>query len=270
MTFELPVVGKSAQGSSLLHLEKVPEHVAIIMDGNGRWARHRGLPRLAGHRAGTENIRQIISRFADYGVGYLTLYAFSTENWTRPHYEVQGLMHILRHVIRKETQHLNENGVRLLHLGRLAGLSPRLQEEVCDAVELTKNNKRMTLCVAFNYGGRAEILDAVRRLLADGVSADDLDDALFSNYLYTAVLPDPDLIIRTAGEMRVSNFLLWQGAYAEFYCASAYWPDFNGADVDRALLAYSQRQRRFGGLQSKGGGSRLLQRSDDRLPTTNS
>jgi undecaprenyl diphosphate synthase len=237
-----------AQRAAPLSLSCVPTHVAIIMDGNGRWARQRGLPRRAGHRAGTENIRQVIERFADYGVKYLTLYAFSTENWSRPRTEVRTLMQILSRVLKRETKHFVENGIRLLHVGRLDGLSPRLQREVLEAIERTKDCDRMTVCVAFNYGGRDEILDATRRLMTDGVSPDDLDEEAFASYLYTAHVPDPDLIIRTAGEMRVSNFLLWQGAYAEFYSTAVYWPDFDSEDIDQALLAYSQRKRRFGGL----------------------
>ena len=237
-----------AATTPLLTLAQVPGHVAIIMDGNGRWAKGHGLPRLAGHRAGTENIRRVIQRFSDYGVKYLTLYAFSTENWSRPKREVRGLMSVLRHVIQRETKHFHKNGIRLLHIGRLEGLSPKLRQEVLDAIELTKDNDRMTLCVAFNYGGRAEILDAIRCLLAKGVSPDEVDEALFASHLYTAGVPDPDLIIRTAGEMRVSNFLLWQAAYAEFHSTATYWPDFDVTDIDQALLAYSQRKRRFGGL----------------------
>jgi len=237
-----------AQKAASLSLSCVPTHVAIIMDGNGRWAHQRGLSRMAGHRAGTENIRQVIERFADYNVKYLTLYAFSTENWNRPRPEVQGLMRILGRVIKRETKHLHENGIRLLHLGRLDGLSPTLQQQVLDAIELTKDNDRMTVCIAFNYGGRAEILDAARRLMTNGLSPNEVDEGVFSSHLYTADIPDPDLIIRTAGEMRLSNFLIWQGAYSEFYTTDVYWPDFDGKDIDRALLAYSQRQRRFGGL----------------------
>ena len=236
------------QDAPLLPLSEVPTHVAIIMDGNGRWARQRGLPRMAGHRAGTENIRRVIERFADYGVQCLTLYAFSTENWARPKAEVNGLMRILGHVIKRETNNFHKEGIRLRHLGRLDGLSPKLQQQVLDAIELTKGNRRMTVCIAFNYGGRAEILDAVRRLMANGVDPQGLDETAFARYLYTADIPDPDLIIRTAGEMRVSNFLLWQGAYAEFYSIPIYWPDFDCAHIDEALLAYSQRRRRFGGL----------------------
>ena len=213
---------------------------------------------MAGHRAGTENIRQVIERFADYDVKYLTLYAFSTENWNRPRPEVQGLMRILSRVIKRETKHFHENGIRLLHLGRLDDLSPNLQQQVLDAIELTKDNDRMTVCIAFNYGGRAEILDAARRLMTNGLPPNEVNEGVFSSYLYTAAIPDPDLIIRTAGEMRVSNFLLWQGAYAEFYCTDVYWPDFDSEDIDQALLAYSQRKRRFGSLPPE----------DDERPTS--
>ena len=230
-------------------LPQVPRHVAIIMDGNGRWASRRGLPRLAGHRAGTENLRRVIERLGDYNVPYLTLYAFSTENWNRPKREVRGLMTILRHYLKRETKRLHKNGIRLVHIGNLEALDPSLQRQVLDAVDLTKDNDRMTLCVAFNYGGRAEIVDAVRRIVAEGVPLNQIDDALFTSYLHTALLPDPDLIIRTAGEIRLSNFFLWQSAYAEFLSTPVYWPDFDVHDIDEALLAYSQRKRRFGGLR---------------------
>jgi len=219
------------------------------MDGNGRWACARGRPRLAGHRAGTENLRRIIERFADYGVHHLTLYAFSTENWSRPKREVRGLMTILSRVIKRETKHLHENGIRILHIGNPDPLDPKLQRQIRDAIELTKDNDRMTLAIAFNYGGRAEIIEAVRRIVAQGIPPEQIDEALFAAYLSTASLPDPDLIIRTAGEMRISNFLLWQGAYAEFCTTPVYWPDFDIDDIDDALLAYSQRKRRFGGLR---------------------
>jgi len=231
-----------------LPLSSVPAHVAIIMDGNGRWASQRGRPRLYGHRAGTENIRRVIERFADYGVGYLPLFAFSTENWDRPRYEVRGLMALLSRFLKRETKHLHENGIRLLHFGDLSPLSPALQRQVHEAIELTSANDRMTLAIAFNYGGRAEIVEAVKRIVADGVPADQIDEESFSSRLLTNGLPDPDLIIRTAGEMRLSNFLLWQGAYAEFCFLPVYWPDFDIEHIDEALLTFSQRTRRFGGL----------------------
>jgi len=227
-------------------LTKAPRHVAIIIDGNGRWARRRGLPRLAGHRAGTENIRRILEACVENGIEVLTIYAFSTENWARPPEEVKGLMDILREVIDREIVNLHHNGVRLRHIGRLNGLPEDLREAVQRAVELTKDNTRITLNVAFNYGGRAEIVDGIRRLLEEGVRPEQLDEEFFSHYLYTAGQPDPDLIISTAGEMRVSNFLIWQGAYAEYYSTATYWPDFDKDELHKALLAYSQRERRFG------------------------
>jgi undecaprenyl diphosphate synthase len=228
----------------------VPQHVAIIMDGNGRWARSRGKPRLAGHRAGTENIRRVIERFAAYDVAYLTLYAFSTENWERPRWEVRGLMALLSRFLKQETQNLHKEGIRLVHIGDLSPLNANLRRQVLDAIELTRHNTRMTLAIAFNYGGRAEIVGAVQRIVADGVPADAIDEELIERYLSTHGLPDPDLIIRTAGELRLSNFLLWQGAYAEFCFTEVYWPDFDIEHIDEALDAYSQRRRRFGGLDS--------------------
>jgi undecaprenyl diphosphate synthase len=231
-----------------LALAAVPAHVAIIMDGNGRWAKQRGRPRLFGHRAGTENVRRVIERFGDYGVKYLTLFAFSTENWDRPKYEVRGLMSLLSRFLKRETQHLHENGIRLRHLGDLSPLSQRLQQQVRDAIALTQNNRKMTLSIAFNYGGRAEIVEAVRRIVDEGVPADEIDEQTISSRLLTDGVPDPDLIIRTAGEMRLSNFLLWQGAYAEFCFTAVYWPDFDVQHIDEALIAYGGRTRRFGGL----------------------
>jgi undecaprenyl diphosphate synthase len=218
------------------------------MDGNGRWARQRGKPRLAGHRAGTENIRRVIERFADYGVSHLTLFAFSTENWERPTYEVRGLMRLLSMFLKRETRNLHEEGIKLVHLGDLLPLSDGLQKQVREAIELTRDNQRMTLAIAFNYGGRAEIIEAVRAIVADGVAAADIDEALFTRYLFTADLPDPDLIIRTAGELRISNFLLWQGAYSELCFVNDYWPDFDISHIDEVLSAYSHRRRRFGAL----------------------
>jgi len=229
--------------------DQVPVHLAIIMDGNGRWARERGLPRLAGHRAGTENLRRIIRACVEFGIKILTIYAFSTENWGRPESEVRGLLSILEQVIDRELDELHQQGVQLRHLGRLEGISPELQRKVRQAIELTKNNDRLILNVAFNYGGRDEILQAVRRMLADKVRPEDVTDKLMSSYLYTAGLPDPDLIIRTSGELRVSNFLIWQAAYAEFYATPVYWPDFDKEELRKALIHYSRRERRFGVLK---------------------
>ena len=232
----------------LLEVPNLPQHVAIIMDGNGRWAQERGLSRQAGHRSGTENIRRVIETFARYRVPILTLYAFSTENWSRPKREVNALIRLIGHFIDRELNTLHENGIRLRHLGNLDPLSPGLRRRVEQAIELTKDNDRITVNIAFNYGGRAEIIDAVRRIVRDGVPPDRIDEALFSSYLYTAGLPDADLIVRTAGEMRLSNFLLWQSAYAEYYSTPTYWPDFGTEEIERALIAFSQRQRRFGGV----------------------
>ncbi len=227
-------------------LEHVPQHVGIIMDGNGRWARARGLPRLAGHRAGTENLRRVLAAAVEFGIKILTIYAFSTENWNRPEKEVQGLLAILERVIDRELPELHEQGVRLRHIGRLEGIPARLQRKVEDAIQLTKDNQRLTLNVAFNYGGRAELVDAIRGIIAAGVPAEDVDEELISRQLYTGGLPDPDLIIRTSGEMRISNFLIWQGAYAEFYVTSTLWPDFDKDELYKALKDYKQRERRFG------------------------
>ncbi|OGO48535.1 MAG: di-trans,poly-cis-decaprenylcistransferase [Chloroflexi bacterium RBG_16_63_12] len=216
------------------------------MDGNGRWALSRGLPRLAGHRAGVENLRRIINACVEFGIPYLTIYAFSTENWGRPPEEVKGLLFILDEVLDRELAELHKQGVRLWHIGRLEGIAPSTQKKVRDAIEMTKNNTRLTLNVAFNYGGRAEIVHAIQQMLADGVTAGQITEELIGRYLYTAGQPDPDLIIRTAGELRVSNFLLWQGAYAEYYAADVYWPDFDKEEFRRALEHFASRERRFG------------------------
>lgn len=224
----------------------VPTHVAIIMDGNGRWARRRGLPRHAGHRAGAENLRRIINACVEFGVKILTIYAFSTENWGRPESEIRGLMKIFARVLDQELKELHGQGVCLHHLGDLTGIDSVLQEKVRRALELTKNNDRLILNVAFNYGGRAEILHAVRQMLADSVSPDELTEELFSSYLFTRGLPDPDLVIRTSGELRISNFLIWQAAYAEYYPTPALWPDFGREELYEAIVAFNQRERRFG------------------------
>jgi undecaprenyl diphosphate synthase len=231
-------------------LQAVPYHVAIIMDGNGRWAQHRGLPRLAGHRAGTENIRRTLTACVEFGVKMLTIYAFSTENWKRPEDEVKGLMTIFAQVIDRELGELHRQGVQLRHVGRLEGISDSLTAKVHRAIDLTKNNERITLNVAFNYGGRTEIVDAVRRIIRAGIPADEVTEEIISRYLYTADCPDPDLIIRTSGEFRTSNFLLWQAAYAEYYVTPTYWPDFDKNELYQALLAYSQRDRRFGEVRT--------------------
>lgn len=224
----------------------IPTHVAIIMDGNGRWAHARGLPRNAGHRAGVENLRPVLEACGEFGIKYLTVYAFSTENWERPAEEVQGLMNILEDVIDRELSELHENGVQLRHLGRLERLRPGLQEKVLNSIEMTKNNTRITLNIAWNYGGRAEVVRAIQKIIEDGVAAQDVTESLVSEYLYTAGCPDPDLIIRTSGEQRVSNFLLWQGAYAELYVTPTYWPAFGRKELLDALNDYASRERRFG------------------------
>jgi undecaprenyl diphosphate synthase len=226
----------------------IPQHVAIIMDGNGRWAGRRGLPRAAGHRAGAENLRRIINACVEFGIKILTIYAFSTENWGRPEREIKALMKIFARVLDQEIDELHAQGVCLHHLGELTGISPSLQEKVRDAIELTKNNDRLILNVAFNYGGRAEILHAVKQMLEDGVKPDDLSEELFSSYLFTAGLPDPDVVVRTSGELRISNFLIWQAAYAEYYPTPALWPDFGREELYEAIVAFSQRERRFGVL----------------------
>jgi undecaprenyl diphosphate synthase len=226
----------------------IPHHVAIIMDGNGRWALKRGLPRLAGHRAGTENLRRIITASVEFGVRYLTIYAFSTENWGRPREEVDGLMRILEDVIDRELAELHKEGVQLRHIGRLERLAPKIQEKVLEAIELTRNNDRLVLSVAFNYGGRDEIVCAIQKMIRDGVDPETVTDDLVTQYLFTAGVPDPDLIIRTSGELRVSNFLIWQAAYSEWYITPTFWPDFGKEEYRKALYTYAGRDRRYGRL----------------------
>ena len=229
-------------------LEHTPYHVGIIMDGNGRWATSQGKSRHEGHRAGTENLREILEHSVEFGVKMLTIYAFSTENWRRPEGEIRGLMAILNHMLDRELRNLHKNGVQLRHIGQLDPLSPSLQKKIVKAVNLTKNNDRLTLNVAFNYGGRAEIVHAIKAMMRDGIDPDDVDETLLSRYLYTSHAPDPELIIRTSGEFRTSNFLLWQAAYAEYYVTPVYWPDFDKNEYWQALNAFNQRNRRFGGL----------------------
>jgi len=223
-----------------------PRHVAIIMDGNGRWAKKRGLPRLVGHNAGGDNIRPVVKVFADHGVKYLTLYMFSTENWNRPRIEVAGLLSLLARKIDKETQAFHRENNRLVHLGRLDRLSQKLRDKVLGAVELTKNNTGLTLCLAFDYGGRDEIVQAARRIATAGIADDNIDESEFVRHLYTPEIPDPDLVIRTGGESRLSNFLLWETAYSELYFTAVLWPDFGRKEIEEALSEYKRRQRRFG------------------------
>jgi undecaprenyl diphosphate synthase len=225
---------------------KVPRHVAIVMDGNGRWAQARGLSRAEGHQAGTENIRPILRAAVELGIEVLTIYAFSTENWRRPQSEVEFLFSLIGEVIRRETEELNRNGVRVRHIGFTDNVPSDLAASIAEAVALTAHNDRITLNVAFNYGGRAEIVDAVRRAVRDGVDPLALNEDTLDRYMTTAGQPDPDLIVRTGGEMRLSNFLIWQAAYAEYYSTPTFWPDFGRDDLVAAVEAYGQRQRRFG------------------------
>ena len=229
----------------------IPAHVAIIMDGNGRWAKARGLPRLAGHRAGTKNLRRVIRAAADAGIKHLTFYAFSTENWSRPEDEVKGLLALLAEFIETELQELHKEGARLLHIGHLEGLGPSLRKKVEDAIELTKNNTRIDVVLAFNYGGRDEIVCAIQKLIKAGVTFDEVDVKMVSDAMFTAGTPDPDIVIRTSGEKRSSNFLTWQTVYSEWFFPDVLWPDFNEEDLRIILDAYQNRDRRFGGSSKK-------------------
>lgn len=225
---------------------KIPYHLAIIMDGNGRWAKQRGKPRHEGHRAGTENLRRTLRACTEFGIKVLTIYAFSTENWGRPPTEVAFLMRILESVIDRELNDLHANGVQIRHLGHLENLPGNMGKKIAQAVEHTRHNDRIILNVAFNYGGRDEIIQAVRRIIQEGIPADQVDETLLGYYLSTGGLPDPDMVIRTSGEFRVSNFLIWQGAYAEYYVTPTFWPDFDKNELHKALLTYASRERRFG------------------------
>ncbi len=227
-------------------LSRVPYHIGIIMDGNGRWAKKRSLLRSFGHQAGVDNIQPILEACVRHGVKVLSIYAFSTENWERPQEEVSGLMRLLGLTIQRQLHELDKNGVQIRHSGRMDGINQRLQNQIAHALDVTKDNQRIILNVAFNYGGRAEILDAMRRALADGVQPNEMTEQVFSQYLYTEELPDPDLIIRTGGEWRLSNFLIWQAAYAEYYTTPTYWPDFDEDELYKALCEYARRERRFG------------------------
>jgi undecaprenyl diphosphate synthase len=234
--------------STTKKFSQLPNHIAIVPDGNGRWAERRGRPRLDGHQVGAENMHRMVKYLIEYPIKYVTLYGFSTENWSRPEEEVEGLFQLLAEFIEKTASEIHQKGIKLRHLGRLDELPEYLQLAINGAIELTKNNSRMTLSVAFNYGGRTEILDAVRHIAAEGIASQNIDEELFASYLYTAGLPNVDLLIRTGDELRLSNFLIWQTTYSEYHFTKVLWPDFGKKDIDKALLSYSHRRRRFGGL----------------------
>ena len=227
----------------------IPEHIAIIMDGNGRWAQAHGVPRIEGHRAGTENLRRVIKGCVDFGVKYLTVYAFSTENWSRPKDEVQGLLQILGSVIDRELKELNAQGVQLRHIGRLEKLPTLLRKKVTRAVEVTKNNDHLVFTIAWNYGGRDEIVYAIQQIIQEGIQASEVTEDDICQRLFTAGTPDPDLIIRTSGEIRGSNFLIWQSAYSEWYFTPVLWPDFDKEELHKAIVEFGLRNRRYGGRQ---------------------
>ena len=227
-------------------VSNIPRHVAIIMDGNRRWAEARELDVSEGHYAGFENLTRVVAHLSNRGVEHLTVYAFSTENWDRPESEVNGILDLAIAVIAREARKLHQNGIQIKHLGRVDRLSLELRTELENAVEMTADNAGLILGIAFDYGGRAEIVHAVRRLIEHGALGSEIDENKFSEYLYTANMPDVDLLIRTGGDLRISNFLLWQTAYSEFYSSEIWWPDFDGEHIDAALNAFSVRQRRFG------------------------
>ncbi len=238
-----------------LDMGKLPTHIAIIMDGNGRWATRRGLPRAMGHRAGVESLREIVKTCSSLGIGYLTVYAFSTENWKRPAIEVNILMDLLVEYLNKEIEDLHENNVRVRAIGRINELPEKARGALNQAEKRTEDNEGLILNLALNYGGRNEITAAVKQMACDvavgKLNPDDIDENIISNYLYTAGMPDPDLLIRPSGEQRISNFLLWQAAYSEFWYSPVLWPDFRKEHLLEAVVDYQNRQRRFGGLKSK-------------------
>ena len=234
------------------HPAAVPKHVAIIMDGNGRWARQRGLPRLDGHREGVDAIPRVLDLMIERGVEYLTLYAFSTENWTRPSEEVTGIIELFQEALEQEGNLLMEKNVRVFHIGQTERLSPELCQSIARIKAQTGGNTGIVLNLAFDYGGRQEILAAVQQLIREGVAAEEVDEKLFSRCLFTAHCTDPDLIIRTGGELRISNFLLWQSAYSEYYHTPTLWPDLDAAELEKALDSFGSRQRRFGNIQPEG------------------
>ncbi|SHJ67768.1 Undecaprenyl pyrophosphate synthetase [Caminicella sporogenes DSM 14501] len=246
---------RSSKSSSKANIDfsNLPKHIAIIMDGNGRWARSKNLPRVAGHKAGVEALRDIIKTSSNLGIKYLTLYAFSTENWKRPREEINALMELLVIYLRREAKELHKNNVVINVLGDISKLPETAISEINKATALTSNNTGLVVNIALNYGGRHEILRAVKNICKDVVNNkidfDKIDEAVFSNYLYTKNIPDPDLIIRTSGEIRLSNFLLWQAAYSEFWFTDVYWPDFSSKHFIEAIIDYQSRKRRFGGIK---------------------
>jgi undecaprenyl diphosphate synthase len=226
----------------------LPQHVAIVMDGNGRWAKKRSKPRLYGHKQGALHARDFVEMFASYNIPYITLYAFSTENWSRPKSEVNGIIKLLSENLDRAIEIAHGQNIRIRHLGKTDRLSPEIQKKARAAIDVTKNNTGLTVNVAFNYGGRSEIADAVKSIITGKIKPDKIDEALVSGHLYTAGMPDPDLLIRTGGEMRLSNFLIWQAAYAELYFTPVLWPDFGREELEKALSVFSKRQRRFGSI----------------------
>ncbi len=234
----------------MIDKDKLPQHIAVIMDGNGRWAQRQGAKRIFGHQNAIQAVRQTTEGCAELGVKYLTLYAFSTENWERPKAEVRGLMELLVSTIKKETSTLMKNNVRLLSIGDIEGLPKKCQRELQESIEKTKDNNGLKLILALNYSGRWEIVKAVKEMLKDvkngSIDDDDINSDLFSNYLCTKNIPDPELLIRTSGEMRISNFLLWQLAYTELYITDILWPDFRKEHLHEAIISYQKRERRFG------------------------
>ena len=227
------------------NISQFPTHVAIVPDGNGRWAEKRSLPRLSGHREGVLNMMRMIQYISEYPIKYVTFYGFSTENWNRPEAEVNGLFKLVEHFVDEQLQKIHEKNIKIRHIGRMEGLPNSLQNAITKAISLTANNSGMNLGIAWNYGGRAEIVDAIAKYLADPNRPQPLDEKSFARYLYTGDMPDVDLLIRTANEMRLSNFLLWQAAYSEYYFTDVLWPDFGKKDIEKALQDFSRRSRRF-------------------------
>jgi undecaprenyl diphosphate synthase len=232
--------------------QPVPRHVAIVMDGNGRWAKRRFMPRGMGHKAGVDALVRVVQAAADRGIEYLTVFAFSSENWKRPEEEVSGLMSLLIVALSKHLTKLETDGVQIQVVGDMAGVSPKVRQALLDACAATAHNSRLVLTVAFNYGGRWDMAQACQRIVADGVPADQVNEALLTRYMAMSYAPDPDLFIRTGGEVRLSNFLLWQSAYAELVFTDCLWPDFDGAELDKALQAFWRRERRFGDVGQDG------------------